>query len=122
MIVFSSGYAEADDDGAAQQLELAETATKYDLALAGPNCLGLINFVDGVPLTFGDASPNRRPRGPSLAIISQSGAMSLALTYAAMAQDINVSYTMSTGNEAVLGIEDYLDVILRERAPRGWPC
>ena len=118
VIAFSSGYAEVDDDGAAQQLALAETATTYDLALAGPNCLGLINFVDGVPLTFGDASPNRRAQGPGLAILAQSGAMSLALTYAAMAQDINVSYAVSTGNEAVLGVEDYLDAILLERSTR----
>jgi len=113
-IVFSSGYAEAGTNGAAQQFELASVATEYDIALAGPNCLGLINFTESVPLTFGDASPNRRAGGPSLAIISQSGAMSLALTYAAMAQDIAVSYTISTGNEAVLGIEDYLGAILGE--------
>ncbi|MHB1250946.1 MAG: acetate--CoA ligase family protein [Acidimicrobiales bacterium] len=117
-IVFSSGYAEADSDGAAHQLELASIAAQYDLAVAGPNCLGLINFTESVPLTFGDASPNRRFEGPSLAIIAQSGAMSLALTYAAMAQDIAVSYTISTGNEAVLGIEDYLAVILEQEGPR----
>jgi len=118
VIAFSSGYAEVDDEGVSQQLALAQTATKYDLALAGPNCLGLINFVDGVPLTFGDASPNRRAQGPGLAILAQSGAMSLALTYAAMAQDINVSYAVSTGNEAVLSVEDYLDAILLERSTR----
>lgn len=117
-VVFSSGYAEAGPDGAAEQLELASAAAAHDLALAGPNCLGLINFLDSVPLTFGDASPNRRHGGPSLAIISQSGAMSLALTYAAMAQDISLSYTISTGNEAVLGIEDYLGVILEEEGIR----
>ena len=44
--------------------------------------------------------------------------MSLALTYAAMAQDITVSYAVSTGNEAVLGVEDYLDAILLERSTR----
>ena len=117
-VVFSSGYAEADLNGAVQQFELATAAMKYDLALAGPNCLGLINFTESIPLTFGDASPNRRVGGPSLAVISQSGAMSLALTYAAMAQDITLSYTISTGNEAVLGIEDYLGVILGEEGIR----
>lgn len=117
-VVFSSGYAEAGPDGAAEQAELASAAAACDLALAGPNCLGLINFRESVPLTFGDASPNRRNGGASLAIISQSGAMSLALTYAAMAQDIPLSYTISTGNEAVLGIEDYLGVILGEEGIR----
>jgi len=113
-IVFSSGYSEVGTIGAVEQLELASLAISHDLALAGPNCLGLINFTESAPLTFGDASPNRRDGGPSLAILSQSGAMSLALTYAAMAHDITVSYTISTGNEAVLGVEDYLRVILGE--------
>jgi acyl-CoA synthetase (NDP forming) len=35
-----------------------------------------------------------------------------------MAQDITLSYTISTGNEAVLGIEDYLGVILGEEGIR----
>jgi len=118
VIVFSSGYAELDEGGETAQSALASAAMKYDLALAGPNCLGLVNFVDGVPLTFGDCAPNRRVEGPGLAIIAQSGAMSLALTYAAMAQDINVTYTISTGNESVLAIEDYLSLILDEGRTR----
>ena len=118
VIVFSSGYAEIDEVGEAAQSALASTAMKFDLALAGPNCLGLVNFVEGVPLTFGDCAPNRRSDGPGLAIIAQSGAMSLALTYAAMAQDINVTYTISTGNESVLAIEDYLTLILDDSRTR----
>lgn len=114
VIVFSSGYAELDETGGEDQRSLAEFAFTHDIALAGPNCLGLINFADGIPLTFGDALPNRRPGRPGVSIVAQSGAMSLALTYAAMAQDINVNYTISTGNEAVLGVEDYLGVILEE--------
>ncbi len=118
VIAFSSGYAEAGEAGLSAQESLAELAFQHGLALAGPNCLGLVNFVDRVPLTFGDVAPNRRdPRG-GLAIISQSGAMSLALTYAAMAQDIPVSYAISTGNEAVLGIEDYLTVLIDEGATK----
>jgi acyl-CoA synthetase (NDP forming) len=118
VVAFSSGYAEVGESGATQQRELSSLATAHDLALAGPNCLGLINFAESVPLTFGDVSQNRRHGLPSLAIISQSGAMSLALTYAAMAQDIPMSYTISTGNEAVLGIEDYLGVVLDDQSVR----
>ncbi len=114
VIAFSSGYGEVGEDGLRAQLALAELARAHDVALAGPNCLGLVNFVDGVPLTFGDVAPNRRASETGLAIVAQSGAMSLALTYAAMAQDIPVSFAISTGNEAVLSIEDYLAVLLEE--------
>jgi acetate---CoA ligase (ADP-forming) len=118
VVVFSSGYAELDGAGVAEQAALADAARSAGVALAGPNCLGLVNFVDGVPLTFGDVWPNRRSGRPGVAIIAQSGAMSLALTYAAQAQDITVDYAISTGNEAVLGIEDYLAAVLDEGRSR----
>ncbi|MEO9181768.1 MAG: acetate--CoA ligase family protein, partial [Acidimicrobiales bacterium] len=118
VIVFASGFAEVDEQGAHEQRAIAEFALRHDIALAGPNCLGLINFAEGVPLTFGDASPNRRSTPRGVSILAQSGAMTLALTYAAMAQDITVNYAISTGNEAVLGVEDYLGVILEEQETR----
>ena len=79
-VVFSSGYAETGPEGAADQRALADFAREHGLAVAGPNCLGLVNFVERVPLTFGDASPNRRVRPRGLAVVAQSGAMTLALT------------------------------------------
>lgn len=115
-VVFSSGYAETGPEGADDQSALAAFAREHGLALAGPNCLGLVNFVDRVPLTFGDASPNRRTRPRGLGIVAQSGAMTLALTYAAMAKDVTVTYAVSTGNEAVIGIEDYLDALVDDDA------
>ncbi len=115
-VVFSSGYAETGPEGAADQRALADFAREHGLAVAGPNCLGLVNFVERVPLTFGDASPNRRVRPRGLAVVAQSGAMTLALTYAAMAKDVTVTYAVSTGNEAVIGIEDYLDALVDDDA------
>jgi len=118
VIVFSAGYGEVDAAGLAEQEALAAAARGHQIALAGPNCLGLVNFVDGAPLTFGDVRPNRSQDRPGIAIIAQSGAMSLGLTYAAQAQDITVNYAISTGNEAVLGVEDYLGAVLEDRSTR----
>jgi len=118
VVVFSSGYGELDAAGAAAERALATSAARHGIALAGPNCLGLVNFADGVPLTFGDVAPNRRPGGPGVAIVAQSGAMSLALTYAAMAQDTSVTYAISTGNEAVLGVEDHLRLVIADERTR----
>ncbi len=118
VVVFSSGYGELGAEGAASERALGERARRHGIALAGPNCLGLINFNLQIPLTFADARPNRRASGAGVAIVAQSGAMSMALTYAAMAQDTPVTYTISTGNEAVLGIEDYLPVVLDDERTR----
>ncbi|MDA8290690.1 MAG: acetate--CoA ligase family protein [Actinomycetota bacterium] len=118
VVVFSSGYAELDEDGASEQHALASAAERHGIAVAGPNCLGLVNFVDGVPLTFGDVSPNRRVDRPGIAVVAQSGAMSLALTYAAMAEGTTVRYAISTGNEAVIGIEDHVGLVLDDELTR----
>ncbi len=116
-IVFSSGFAETGADGAAEEQALSDVALRHDIALAGPNCLGLVNFTRSTPLTFGHIAPNRRSTGRGVAVVAQSGAMSLALTYALMSQDVTVTHMISTGNEAVLAIEDYLDALLKEPAP-----
>ena len=90
-----------------------DIANAAGLAVAGPNCLGHINFVDGVALTFGATIP-RPPRARSLGVVSQSGAMASVLRAAMNAHDIDFTYTVSTGNEAVNGVEDFLAFLLDE--------
>lgn len=113
-IVFASGFAETGDVGVAEQARIGRIAADRGVALAGPNCLGLINFVEGVPLTFSALTPRAPTRSPGISIVSQSGAMAMALTYAAHSQGVDVAYTVSTGNEAVLSVEDYLPYLIAD--------
>jgi len=117
-IVFASGFAETGLDGAAAQTELAEVARSYGMAVAGPNCLGVINFVDGLPLTFGAIAPFPVPLTGGVGLVAQSGAMTMALTYAAHAEHVPITYAVSTGNEAVVTMEDYLAFLLDDDATR----
>ncbi|MEP7245594.1 MAG: acetate--CoA ligase family protein [Gammaproteobacteria bacterium] len=82
--------------------------------MQGPNCLGMINYVDGVPLMFGatpfEAFGDRR----GVAVVSQSGAMASAVRVALQARGIGVSYSVSTGNEAALGAEDFLEEFIAD--------
>ncbi|BEP13329.1 acetate--CoA ligase family protein [Acidothermaceae bacterium B102] len=113
-IVYASGFAETGAAGAAAQQELVDVAARYGMAVAGPNCLGLINFVDGLPLTFGSIAPQAVPASGGLGLVAQSGAMTMALTYAAQAEGVPVSYAISTGNEAVVTLEDYVGFLLED--------
>src|SRR5262245_47737180 len=56
-IVFASGFAEAGPDGRALQEKLAALARESRVVVNGPNNLGFINYVDGIPLTFGEYQP-----------------------------------------------------------------
>ena len=51
-IIFSAGFAEGGEQGSREQQEIARIAAEHGMVIEGPNCLGMVNYVDGVPLTF----------------------------------------------------------------------
>jgi acyl-CoA synthetase (NDP forming) len=111
-IIFSAGFAETGADGLAEQRELARTAAEADMAIEGPNCLGLVNFVDGVPLTFVELPGDRLGARPGIGLVSQSGAMAAVLAVTLASRGLGLSYSISTGNEAASGVEDYVDFLI----------
>jgi acetate---CoA ligase (ADP-forming) len=111
-IVFSAGFAEGGEEGAAAQAEIARIAAEANMVVEGPNCLGLVNHVAGVPLTFVETEI-RAPAGRrAIGVVSQSGAMAAVLCTTLHARDLAVSYSISTGNEAASAVEDYLDWLI----------
>lgn len=107
-VVFASGFAETGEEGRLKQDRLVAIAHEGGLMLLGPNCIGFRNFVDGVALTF-EPVPDQAPSFQSgVAAIAQSGAMTSNLRLALLAKGVPVTCAISTGNEAVLGVEDFL--------------
>jgi acyl-CoA synthetase (NDP forming) len=112
VVLFSAGFAEAGNDGRAAQEEIAKVARAHGMAIEGPNCSGLVNYVDGVPLTFASATLAPRLQGLGLGLVSQSGAAGTALRNTLLKREVQVSFSISTGNEAVNGVEDFLDFLV----------
>ena len=111
VVVFASGFSEQDEAGAAAQAGFARTAREGDMVVLGPNCIGCVNYADGVPLTFEPVEPHPT-KGPGVCVIAQSGAMQGNIRYALMGRGVPVAQSISTGNEAVLSAEDYLDLLI----------
>ncbi len=111
-LVFASGFSETGEAGRAKQEKLAAIAREGGLALNGPNCLGFVNFLDGVPLTFEFLGEYREPPNSGVAIIGQSGAMIGNIRSALWGRGIPVAYAVSTGNEAVLGVEEIFGALV----------
>lgn len=107
LAILSSGFGETEDGKAAQRA-LVEVAEANDMAVCGPNCLGLLNFV-GRAAMFGTSLPDKVARGGVAAIV-QSGSVGIALLNSA--RGIGFSYLITTGNEAVTAASDYLDFVI----------
>ena len=114
IIIYSAGFAESGEEGRIAQDELARLARERNIAIEGPNCLGIVNYAEAIPLTFVVTPPQPRTAGSSAAILSQSGALAAVAAVNMRHHGIQLSYSISTGNEACLRIEDFLDHLLDE--------
>lgn len=108
LVVLSSGFGEAGEDGSRAQARLAELAAGNGLAVCGPNCLGFLNLA-GKSALFGTSLPDRLERGGVAAVV-QSGSIGIALLNAA--RGIGLSHLITSGNEAVTTVADYVDVLV----------
>lgn len=111
-VIFASGFAELGNR--AGQEEIAKIARDGGLVLLGPNCLGYQNYIDGLWIGFTGGVPIKRIGGsgdPAFAVISQSGGLASHFKWSLEARDLPVSYQISTGNEAVLGLADFIEYL-----------
>ena len=107
VLVVSAGFADTGPDGRRLQRELLEIVRAHGLRLVGPNSLGVANSAPDVRLhaTLGAA----RPRAGSVAIMSQSGALGLALLGQAQARGLGVASFLAVGNRADVSTNDLLE-------------
>ena len=100
-VCFASGFRETAD-GAAR--EAALLAAAGEMPIIGPNCYGLLNYLDGATLwpdQHGGA-PGSVERG--VAIITQSSNIAINLTM--QKRGLPLAYVMTAGNQAQLGLAD----------------
>lgn len=105
-VIYTAGFGEIGDDGAKKEARLIEAAG--DMAVIGPNCYGLINYVDKValwPFAHGGSFP-----GYGAAVITQSGMLSSDLTMSM--RSLPLAYMLSIGNQAMMRIEDCIDSLV----------
>ncbi|RYD47029.1 MAG: CoA-binding protein, partial [Sphingomonadales bacterium] len=111
-VIFAAGFAEGGAEGLAAQAEVARIAATSGMVIEGPNCLGLVNYVDGVALTFVETPAVKLGDAPGIGIVSQSGAMAVVLGTTLLGKDLPISISVSTGNEAASGVEDYVEHLI----------
>jgi acyl-CoA synthetase (NDP forming) len=111
-LIISAGFGEAGDQGRAAQIEIRRVATRYGMAVCGPNCLGIANTQ--APAMMHSYTGMPVPRG-NLALVSQSGAMAFASVLSpASDRGVGFSIVVSSGNEAVVDTADYVAHFVRD--------
>ncbi|RPA64773.1 CoA-binding protein [Gordonia oryzae] len=115
VVIFSAGFAEGGEAGRAAQNELSAIASQSGMLVLGPNCLGLVNHNAAAALTFVESTiAPTTARERALGIVSQSGAMAAVLGVVVSARDIPISLSVSTGNEAATGVEDFVEHLVAD--------
>jgi acyl-CoA synthetase (NDP forming) len=110
VVIYSAGFSEAGEEGMREQQELGAIAAEHGMVIEGPNCLGCTNYVERVPLTFVETNMQTPPAGArAVGIASQSGALAAVLATSLHPRGCYVSTSVSTGNEAATGVEDYVE-------------
>ncbi|MDP6561355.1 MAG: acetate--CoA ligase family protein [Candidatus Peribacteraceae bacterium] len=106
VIIISAGFAETGtEEGKDLEEQIKTIAQEHDINLIGPNCLGILRPSFKMNASFAAHLP---PKG-SIALISQSGAMAVAVMDAS--QEIGIGYSLiaSIGNKAVMDESDLLE-------------
>ena len=91
----------SDDD----ELRLRSFTAASSMLVHGPNCMGLINVTDQIPLWLDEGNLVDLPAG-DIALVTQSG--SAAIFVARSASPHGFSRIISTGNELALDAADYV--------------
>lgn len=105
IVCYSAGFGEAHDDGRALEDDLRSALG--DMVLVGPNCYGVINYLDRSalwPFAHGGSCP-----GYGAAILTQSGMFSSDITMSQ--RSLPLTHMISVGNQADLGLSEFIDLL-----------
>jgi acetate---CoA ligase (ADP-forming) len=112
-IVWAGGFVEGGEEGAARQRALVAICRKTGFLALGPNCLGVIDTHGPMTASFASmmlAVDHLLPG--NISMVSQSGGLATIAHALAQQQGVGFRYTISTGNEAVLCVADFLRALV----------
>ena len=122
VLIVSSGFADENtEEGKARQENVKSICRKYGIVLLGPNSEGFL--ATGVPLaaSFSAAVANGEYHGEKfsaghkgIALVSQSGGLGFGIYNRARLQGLKFTYVVAAGNQALLGIHDFVEYVLQD--------
>ncbi|MEO7087518.1 MAG: CoA-binding protein, partial [Bacteroidia bacterium] len=111
--IITAGFKEIGKVGKKLEDEIIDIANKHNIALLGPNILGIINTQKDVNLNANFAL--KMPKVGNVALISQSGAIGVVALDYAHQHDLGISKFVSIGNKAVIDESDVLEYLIDDK-------
>jgi len=109
-VVITAGFGETGDEGKRLENEILAVAREAGLRFVGPNCMGHFSTATN---TFTVSGAEGTREGP-IACISQSGNFGGYMLRRGNETGIGFSKFVSTGNEADLHFEDYIEYLAED--------
>jgi len=107
-ICYATGFIEAGEEGSEIQARLL--AASGDMPLIGPNCYGLLNYLDGAMLWPDQQGGRRVDEG--VAIITMSSNVGFSLTM--QRRGLPIAYMISLGNKLKFDLHDAIHAFARQ--------
>jgi len=110
-VCFASGFLEAQaEDAGAADLQAQLLAAAGDMPILGPNCYGVINYLDGALLWPDQHGGQRCARGVALVLQSSNIAINLTM----QKRGLPVAYVATAGNQAQCGVSEIGQALLED--------
>jgi len=113
IIIISSGFNEVGSDSLTE--ELMSIVKKHKMNLIGPNCLGVLNLDNNLDAIFSSKEKLVRPANGKISIISQSGALGIAILDFANFESLKINKFISYGNALDVDESDLLEYLSNDK-------
>ncbi|OIO21643.1 hypothetical protein AUJ17_01700 [Candidatus Micrarchaeota archaeon CG1_02_47_40] len=113
VVVISGGFAEIGNK--AEEEEIALVARKADIALIGPNCMGVLNPSLRNDSVFLPMYKMSRPQNGGISFISQSGAVGGCIVDLSARAGVGMANFVSYGNAAAIDECDLLEYLGKDK-------
>jgi acetate---CoA ligase (ADP-forming) len=110
-VIYDGGFAEHSEAGRERQARITEICREYDIALCGPNCMGILNPAHKNTTYLQEL---RDPTGlaGNVGIISHSGGLCVGLL--TDTRRYGFSHIVSSGNEAAVTAAEFLEYLVED--------
>jgi acetyl coenzyme A synthetase (ADP forming)-like protein len=106
LVIITSGFSEVGNHE--EEKKIVEYAHKHGMRVLGPNIFGIYSGKTGLNATFGPRDVNRG----NVAIVTQSGALGIAMIGKTATENIGLSAIVSVGNKADIEEADLLEYLI----------